>query len=214
MGNVPFAVLSKVVGLKEMGVPDGLVGTIGSIEGCPTIADGPGRVVLTTVNHLNNYVFNLTLTNASGADDTIGITGYHKVYTEDRGWVQAYDLHEGETVRTAAGNATVTGLVRNPGTFRVYNMTVEGDHVFYVGDLTALVMYALLFGSSATASCGRPARQALMPQIVPKSIFQNAVTDVVAGFIDRVMEVKSDEAKLAGIRAEVAGFAGKFPMPH
>jgi len=78
----------------------------------------------------------------------------------------------------------------------------------------ALVMYALLFGSSATASCGRPARQALMPQIVPKSIFQNAVTDVVAGFIDRVMEVKSDEAKLAGIRAEVAGFAGKFPMPH
>ena len=53
-----------------------------------------------------------------------------------------------------------------------------------------------------------------MPQIVPKSIFQNAVTDVVAGFIDRVMEVKSDEAKLAGIRAEVAGFAGKFPMPH
>jgi len=61
------------------------------------------------------------------------------VYTEDRGWVQAYDLHEGEAVRTASGNAIVTGLVRNPGTFRVYNMTVESDHVFYVGDLTALV---------------------------------------------------------------------------
>ena len=66
-----------------------------SIGACPTIQSGPGRVVLTTVNHLNNYVFNLTLTDASGADDTIGITGYHKVYTEDRGWVQAYDLHEG-----------------------------------------------------------------------------------------------------------------------
>jgi len=131
--------LSKVVDLKEMGVSDGVVGTIGSIEGCPPIAAGPGRVVLTTVNHLNNYVFNLTLTDPSGADDTIGITGYHKVYTEDRGWVQAYDLHEGEAVRTASGNAIVTGLVRNPGTFRVYNMTVEADHVYYVGDLTTLV---------------------------------------------------------------------------
>jgi len=43
---------------------------------------------------------------------------------------------------------------------------------------------------------------------------KEADMDVVAGFIDRVMEVKSDDAKLAGIRAEVAGFAGKFPMPH
>jgi glycine hydroxymethyltransferase len=36
----------------------------------------------------------------------------------------------------------------------------------------------------------------------------------VADFIDRAMMSRTDDAKLAGIRAEVAAFAKKFPMPH
>lgn len=37
---------------------------------------------------------------------------------------------------------------------------------------------------------------------------------LVADFIDRAMMSRTDDAKLAGIRAEVATFAKKFPMPH
>jgi hypothetical protein len=131
--------LSEVVDLAEMGVPDGLVGTVVSVAACPTIAAGDGRVVTTTVSHSNDDVYQLTLQNDSGRTDTMGVTAYHRVYTEDRGWVDASDLALGELVRGDHGDVTVTGLVRDPGSFTVYNITVEGDHVYYVGDLTALV---------------------------------------------------------------------------
>ena len=36
----------------------------------------------------------------------------------------------------------------------------------------------------------------------------------VAGFIDRAMEARSDESRLAALRDEVAQFAMNFPMPH
>ena len=36
----------------------------------------------------------------------------------------------------------------------------------------------------------------------------------VAGFIDRALLAKDDAGQLAKIRAEVAAFAGRFPMPH
>jgi hypothetical protein len=121
-----------------MGVPDGLFGTVESVSACPPIESVYGRVVLTTVSHLNNFVFNLTLADGQGHMDNLGVTGWHKFYTEDRGWVSASELYLGETVRTAHGDVMVAGLVREPGVYRVYNMTVEADHVYYVGDLTAL----------------------------------------------------------------------------
>jgi glycine hydroxymethyltransferase len=38
--------------------------------------------------------------------------------------------------------------------------------------------------------------------------------EAVATFIDRAIQVKSDDVQLAGIRKEVADFAANFPMPH
>ena len=38
--------------------------------------------------------------------------------------------------------------------------------------------------------------------------------EAVATFIDRAIQVKKDDAQLAGIRKEVADFAANFPMPH
>ncbi len=131
--------LSDIVDLAEMGASDDLWGQIEAVEACPNIEAGPGRVVLTTVSHLNNYVFDLTLTDASGHGDALGVTGYHRFYTEDRGWVTADQLYLGELIRGEHGDVTVTSLARDAGVFRVYNMTVEADHVFYVGDVDALV---------------------------------------------------------------------------
>ncbi len=137
--NGSSLLLSDVLDLAEMDVPNNLVGRVDLISACMAIAKGRGRVVLTTVSHLNDFVFHLTLDEASGQADTIGITGYHKVYTEDRGWVDADDLRQGEYVETADGEAKVEGLVSDPGIYRVYNMSVEADHVYYVGDAQALV---------------------------------------------------------------------------
>jgi hypothetical protein len=122
-----------------MGVPDGLVGVVQSVTACPPIQKGPGRVVLATVSHLNEDLYTLTLENASGATETIGVTGYHPFYDESTGWTEVQNLHVGEALRGANGDLTVMSVSRNPGTDRVYNMTVEADHVYYVGDLPALV---------------------------------------------------------------------------
>jgi hypothetical protein len=131
--------LSDFVNVAEMGVPAGLAGTVDSISACPAIQSGPGRVVLATVSHLNADVYHLTLKNEAGKTETLGVTGYHRFYDVNAGWVDVQSMYNGETVRGDHGDLTVVGLVRDPGTDRVYNMTVEADHVYYVGDLGALV---------------------------------------------------------------------------
>jgi hypothetical protein len=131
--------LNDYLDLSEMGAPDDLVGTIDAISASPPIEGGYGRVVLTTVSHLNDSVFDLSLRGNDGELNTIGVMGVHKIYSDDLGWVSAQDLRPGEAVRTAEGLATVAGLVSRTGVHRVYNMTVEADHMYYVGDLSALV---------------------------------------------------------------------------
>ncbi len=44
------------------------------------------------------------------------------------------DLQEGEELRTATGTARGTTLTSLPGTDRVYNFTVEADHVYDASD--------------------------------------------------------------------------------
>jgi hypothetical protein len=131
--------IGKVVDVGEMGAPSGLVGKVESIEPCPPIADGPGRVVLTTVSHRDDFVFDLTLRDARGKSETIGVTGHHRFFDEMSGWTEVKDLRFGRVLRGAHGDLTVAGLARRPGSHRVYNIAVESDHVFYAGNLSALV---------------------------------------------------------------------------
>ncbi len=126
--------------LVEMGLPDDLQAKVLSVEPCPPIKPGLGRVVLTTVNHLNNYVFGLTLASGDGRRETLRPTGFHKFYSESRGgWVSAENLRDGEQLRGVRGRLMVAGLARVPGVHRVYNMTVEDEHVYRVSMLGALV---------------------------------------------------------------------------
>ena len=130
--------LSDFVNLAEMGVPQGLLGTIDSVTACPVIQKGPGRVVLLTVSHLSDDVYSLTLKNAAGVTETLGVSGYHRFYDEIAGWTQVQNLQVREVLRGDHGDLTVVSLVRDSGADRVYNMTVETDHVYYVGTHTAL----------------------------------------------------------------------------
>src|SRR5208282_6283742 len=58
--------LGKFVDLTEMGIPPGIRGRIVSVIHCPKIQSGHGRVVLATVAHLNNFVYNLTVKSERG----------------------------------------------------------------------------------------------------------------------------------------------------
>ena len=49
---------------EDMGLMDGLLGTVIANEECPPFASGPGRVVLATMNHFNASVWELGLTDS------------------------------------------------------------------------------------------------------------------------------------------------------
>jgi hypothetical protein len=125
--------------LEEMGLPAGLTAEVLADEPCPAIAAGPGRVVLTTVNHLNADVRELTVEDGRGRRERIRPTGLHKFFREPEGdWASAEELAPGQRLRGRSGPLTVVANARVAGVHRVYNMTVEDDHVFHVSALGAL----------------------------------------------------------------------------
>ena len=67
--------------------------------------------------------------------EDIETTENHPFYTEERGWVAASELEEGETLHTEVGDiVTVTynhdEWLKAP--IKVYNLEVEGLHTYYV----------------------------------------------------------------------------------
>ncbi len=152
--------------LEEMGLPEGMTAQVTGNEPCPAIDQGPGRVVLTTVNHLNPRVVELTLQVGAGGPtvpergkdstagknrsrsrsasgdlplETVRPTAHHKFYSETRAqWLSAEDLQPGKHLRGLTGPLQVVSQRPIPGTHRVYNMTVEGEHVYHVSTLGVL----------------------------------------------------------------------------
>jgi hypothetical protein len=126
--------------LVEMGLPEGLRGEVLAVEPCPRIRPGPGWLVLTTVNHLNAYVLELTVADRHGHRETIRPTGCHRFFraADDR-WVSANSLRPNDRLQGQSGLLRVVAKDRVPGVHRVYNLTVEGEHVYRVSHLGALV---------------------------------------------------------------------------
>jgi hypothetical protein len=120
--------------LEEMGLEG--PAEIVSIEACPPIATGPGRVVLSTVTHFNAFVLEITL---EGLDDPPEPTRTHRIYSETAGgWVAAGDLEVGDRLRTSTGSVAILDIQPKPGIHRVYNIEVETGYRYYVGDLEVL----------------------------------------------------------------------------
>jgi len=126
--------------LADMGLPEDLTARVMEIDPCPPIRKGMGRVVLTTVNHLNAAVRELTVQSDLGREETIRPTAFHKFFRADDGkWVSAADLHRGNQLHGNSGPVTVTANRSITGVHRVYNLTVEGEHVYHVSALGVLV---------------------------------------------------------------------------
>ncbi len=160
---------------EELGMADWA--TLQKTEPCPTDILGEGRLVTGTFEHSSGDVLNLFIT---GAATPIGCTAGHFFWSEDRkDFVQAADLRQGERLRLADGRLThlehsETIVEQLP----VYNLEVDGEHVYFVGELAVLVH------NTSAPHAGTPNRVIGKKEVLDKSgtIRANeAKLDVVVG---------------------------------
>jgi hypothetical protein len=125
--------------LDEMGAPDDLRAIVAAIEPCPVIQTGPGRVVLTTVNHLNPAIHELAFRDAQQQQTSVQTTRFHKFFKpHSQTWHSTFELQAGDVVGGLHGDLTIVGNRELPGVKRVYNLTIEGEHVYHVTKLGLL----------------------------------------------------------------------------
>nr|MBC8355320.1 hypothetical protein [Planctomycetota bacterium] len=171
------------VDTHEIGVPEDLLGKVLDILPCPPMRAGPGRVVLTTVNHLNTDVVELTLRDSRGETETLRPTAIHLFYSTSHGeWIPASRLANGERLDGVDGKVTVVDVTRLPGTHRVYNMTVQGEHLYrvaecgvlvhnqYGDEATNIVSEISIAGSGRKINVGAPKEAVDMHHSIPRGI--------------------------------------------
>lgn len=109
-----------------------------AVEPCPAVQPGRGRVITGTFATARCEALQIRL---AGRDEVLEPTPPHRFYSETRqDWVAAKDLRPGERLRTASGEpATVESVGLKPGRHAVYNLEVESEHQFFVGQCGALV---------------------------------------------------------------------------
>lgn len=157
IGNAADVILKEALlgqsldlSLPEMGA-EGPAEII-AIAPCPQIesANEPGRRLVTSVfRHTSNEVVDLEI---QGRDTPIGTTSNHPFWSVDReGFVPAGDLRIGERLKRADELYTQVTHVsprRGPPT-SVYNLEVDGQHVYHVG------LDGLLVHNTCTTVIGR-----------------------------------------------------------
>ena len=131
---------ARVGRMLEIAVPEcGIDGDaeVLAIEPCPSIKPGKGRVVIGTFKHQSAKVIDLHI---EGVDKSIGTTTNHPFWSEDQQQlVAAGELRIGERLRTLGGTPRLLRVVQRPKPEAVYNIEVQGVHVYYVASAGVLV---------------------------------------------------------------------------
>ena len=126
---------SVFLDMPEMGV-EGQAEVL-AIEPCAPLEEGEGRLVTGTFKHTSGEVYDLKLESES---KPIGVTATHPFWSVDReAWVSAIDLEIGETLKTLVGTTVVESRSKREEPETVYNIEVEGDHCYRVGESGVLV---------------------------------------------------------------------------
>ncbi|UFP94214.1 polymorphic toxin-type HINT domain-containing protein [Gloeobacter morelensis] len=86
------------------------------------------------------YRLELRETDGAGERDALTVTGEHLFFLQGKGWTAAEQLKSGDRVQAADGKwLRVAGLQAQPQRQRTYNLEVEGEHTFFVGNTQAWV---------------------------------------------------------------------------
>jgi hypothetical protein len=134
---------AKVGGRIFLDLPE--MGAVGeaevlAVEGCPPLTRGPGNVVTGTFAHeADEALVTLELSENTGP---LHVTDNHPFWSEDqRDFIPAGQLRQGERLRTRAGPARVVSVTKRPVSpgERVYNLEVHGGHVYEVTSAGVLV---------------------------------------------------------------------------
>ena len=122
------------VSVPECGI-DGEADVL-AIDETEPIRDDIGRVVIGTFHHTSARVMNLVF---EGDSTSIGVTPNHAIWSQDRqAFVRADELQVGERLKTLLGETTLESVSWRSGTEEVFNLEVEGEHVYYVGNSQVL----------------------------------------------------------------------------
>ena len=114
---------------KELGIANWA--NVLAIEPCSEAAVGQGRLVTGKFEHSSAEVIDLFV---DGVSEPIGTTSNHPFWSEDRrDFVQAGKLGIGERLRLRNGSTpVVTAAVPRSHSVPVFNLEVDGEHVYYV----------------------------------------------------------------------------------
>jgi hypothetical protein len=143
---------SVFLDMPEMGIAGHA--RVTAIEPCPAVEEGEGGLVTGAFRHRRGVVYDLQV---AGEDQPLGVTGAHPFWSVDRGaWVPAQGLRAGERLRGPAGTAEVRSLALRAGSEPVYNVEVEGDHCYRVGEQGLLVHNASVCPDKTELQAGYP----------------------------------------------------------
>ncbi|MFT5522769.1 MAG: RHS repeat-associated protein, partial [Pirellulaceae bacterium] len=182
-----------------------------AINECPEIEPAPGRLVTGTFKHTSGEVYDLKLESET---NPLGVTATHPFWSVDRNaWVSAIDLRIGETLKTLAGTTVVESRSKREEPETVYNIEVEGDHVYRVGESGVLVHNNSLPGSDEAQRIGggaasnltlKPAEERLDPPGI--SVHIGGTPEDAAEAMRRVFGRRSTLGRLARVvgTAEIA----------
>jgi hypothetical protein len=125
----------------------------------------------------------LTVEDDHGHRESIRPTAFHKFYREPVGeWVSLEELRPRDRLGGAAGVLRVVGVTDERSVERVYNMTVEGEHVYYVSALGVLAHNAdckIIKGKTASAAQNRVRPRRATIEAVDAAQPRNAAGEMV-----------------------------------
>ena len=170
------------------------------------VAPGVGRLVTGTFERLSDDVYEVRFSEEAAV---LRGTGSHPLYSLDRdAWVQVRELRLGERLQTAESAVRVEALEKVRGVHRVYNLEVEGDHEYLVGDAWVRAHNNGCGKVAVAKSSTHPDAVALSKKLASQqqlSELQNGVFQVMAGKGGRTRI--RDEARLV---AEYGGKSGDW----
>jgi len=144
-------------------------------------------------------------------------TGNHPVWSETRqGWIALEELRPGEQLAGRSGPVAVAQVKRLPGSGRVYNLEIHGQHVYRVGPAGVLVHNN--GGPCPPRGDGRPKPRSRKVRILrpdpaatgPHTVYKrDPVTGEITGY------ATFDEHGFLIKRVDITGKAhGGIPTPH
>ena len=111
---------------------------VSAVEPSPRLEEGKGRLIISTYRHSSAVVGDWVV---EGEPEPIGVTPWHPVWSEDRqAYIAVAELREGERLQGSRGKRPrVVSYTLRAQPEPVYNIEVDGDHCYRVGQQGLLV---------------------------------------------------------------------------